>query len=163
MSCTSSLVGHDALGRRDDGDTQAAEHAGQLIGAHVNTETGLGHTAETGDDLLLAGVVLQRDVDHALQAVVLHGEALDVALIQQDLSNALLHVGSGDIHGFMLGVVCVADAGQHIRNRIGDMHGLFLLFIELRSMTASAARYHGQWSSPLARGAQLVMTFRHPY
>ena len=29
------LVGHDALGRGDDSDAQAAEHAGQLVGAHV--------------------------------------------------------------------------------------------------------------------------------
>ena len=39
---------------------------------------------------------------------------------------------------------------------------VILLFLELRPAAASAARYRGQWSSPLARGAQLPMTFRHP-
>ena len=95
MGRAGSLVGHDALGSGDDGDAQAAEHAGQLVGADVDAEAGLGDAAKTGDDTLFAGVVLQSDVDHALEAVVHHGEALDVALIQQDLSDALLHVGGG--------------------------------------------------------------------
>ena len=30
-------------------------------------------------------------------------EALDIALVQQNLSNALFHVGGGDVDGLMLG------------------------------------------------------------
>ena len=58
MSRTSSLVGHDALRGGDDGNAKAAEHAGQLIRADVNTQAGLADTAQAGDDLVLA-VVLQ--------------------------------------------------------------------------------------------------------
>ena len=47
---------------------------------------------------------------------------------QQDLRDGLLHVGRGDVHGVMLGVVRVADAGQHIRNGIGDVHEVYLLY-----------------------------------
>ena len=61
-------------------------------------------------------------MDDTLGSVLHHLEVLDIALIQQDLSDALLHVGGGNINGVVLGVVGVADAGQHIRNRIGDMH-----------------------------------------
>ena len=75
--------------------------------------------------LLLAGVVLQGDADKALGAVVDELEALDIAFVQQDLSDALLHVGSGNIDGLMLGAVRVADAGEHIRNGICDVHGMF--------------------------------------
>ena len=35
MQLTGLLVGHDALGRRDDSDTQATQHAGQFISAHI--------------------------------------------------------------------------------------------------------------------------------
>ena len=61
-------------------------------------------------------------MNDALSTIVNDLIALDIALIQQDLSNALLHVGGGNINGVVLGAVGVADAGQHIRNRIGDMH-----------------------------------------
>ena len=123
MQLASLLVGHDALGRRDDGDTQATQHAGQFIGAHIDAQAGLGNAAQASDDLFFAGVVLQSDVDDTLGAVVNNLEVLDVALIQQNLSDTLLHIGGGNINGVVLGTVCVADAGQHIRNRIGDMHG----------------------------------------
>src|SRR5699024_2625825 len=112
----------DALGSGNDSDAQAAQYAGQLVRAGIDAETGLADTTQAGENLLLAGVVLQGDTDDTLGAVVDELEALDIALVQQDLSNALLHVGSRNVDGFMLGVVRVADAGEHIRNRIGDMH-----------------------------------------
>ena len=62
-------------------------------------------------------------MDLALCAVVHDLEVLDIALVQQDLSDALLHVGSGDVHGVVLGADGVADAGEHIRDWICDMHG----------------------------------------
>ena len=128
MGLAGLLVGHDALGRGHDGSTQAAQDAGQLIGTGIDAQTGLGHPAQAAEDLLLAGIVLQGDADHALRAVVDQLEVLDIALFQQDLRDGLFHVGRGDIHGVMLGVVRVADPGQHIRNGIGDVHESYLLF-----------------------------------
>ena len=122
MRCASSLVGHDALGSGYDRDAETTQHAGQLVGAHIDAQAGLGHAAQAGDNLLLAGVVLQGDADGALSTVVNDLEGLDVALVQQDLSDALLHVGSGNIHGLVLGIVGVADTGEHIGNRISDVH-----------------------------------------
>jgi len=127
VSRASSLVGHDALRSGYDGNAQAAQNAGQLVGAHINPQTGLGHAAQTGDNLLLAGIVLQSDADHALGAVLDDLEGLDIALVQQNLSDALLHVGGRNVNGLMLGVVGVADTGQHISNRISDVHKYFLL------------------------------------
>jgi len=127
VCCTSSLVGHDALRGGYDRNTKTTQHTGQLIGTHIHTQTGLGHTAQTGDDLLLAGIVLQGDADDALGTIVDELEVLDIALIQQDLSDALLHVGGRDVNGLMLGIVGVADTGQHIGNRISDVHTCFLL------------------------------------
>ena len=88
---------------------------------------------QAGDDLLALAEVLQRDVDHALGAVVLDGEGLDVALVEQDLRNGLLEVGSGDVDRRVLRVVGIADAGQHVRNGIGDLH-VILLLIEVTGL-----------------------------
>ena len=70
MSLAGLLVGHDALRSGDNGDTQAAENLGQLVSAGVNTQAGLGYATQAGDDLLLAGAILQGDADDALGAVV---------------------------------------------------------------------------------------------
>ena len=101
-------------------------------------------------------------MDHALQAVVDHLEVLDIALVQQDLSDALLHVGSGDVNGVVLGTVGVADAGEHIRNRIGDMHVKSSYFQSCGLISRSGSEVSWRMESPLARSTQFVMTFRHP-
>ena len=44
VSRASSLVGHNALGGGDDGNAEAAENAGQLVRADVNTQAGLADT-----------------------------------------------------------------------------------------------------------------------
>ena len=62
------------------------------------------------------------EAQSAMKRILDHLEILDVALVQQDLSDALLHIGSGDIYGLMLCVARVADAGQHIRDRVCDVH-----------------------------------------
>ena len=83
MGLAGLLVGHDALGSGHDGDAQAAQNLGQLVRTGVHAQAGLGHAAQTGDDLLLASAVLQGDADNALGAVVDQLEVLDVAFIQQ--------------------------------------------------------------------------------
>src|SRR5699024_6132203 len=93
MGRAGGLVGHDALGRGHDGNAQAAENAGQLVSTGIDTQAGLGDAAQAGDNLLLAGVVLQGNADNALGAVVDELEVLDIALVQQDLRDGLLHVG----------------------------------------------------------------------
>jgi len=127
MCCASSLIGHDALGSGNDGDAKALENLRQLRSAGVDTQARLGDAAKTGNDLLLVAQVLQGDVDHALLAVLLNGVCLDIALVEQDLGNVLLEVGSGDIHSFVLCRVRIPDSGEHICNGIGDLHVIDLL------------------------------------
>ena len=69
MLRTSSLIGHDALGSGNDGNAQATQDTGQLVGTGVDAQAGLGDAAKAGDDLL-AAIVLQSDADGALSAVV---------------------------------------------------------------------------------------------
>ena len=42
MGLAGLLVGHDALGRGNNGDTQAAQDLGQLVGAGVHPQTNRG-------------------------------------------------------------------------------------------------------------------------
>ena len=85
MGLAGRFVSHDALGSGYDGDTQAAQNLGQLVRAGIHPQAGLGHAAQTGDDLLLTGAILQSDADDTLSAVVDELEVLDIAFIQQDL------------------------------------------------------------------------------
>ena len=51
-----------------------------------------------------------------------HLHALDVALVNQNLADSLLHVGSGDLHRRVFGSASVADASQQVRDRISNLH-----------------------------------------
>ena len=86
-----------------------------------------GKFGDLDDDLFLAGKVLQLDADDALGAVFDDLIGLDVALVEQDLRDGLLQVGSGHIDALVLCRVCIPDTGQHIGNGISDLHVCFLL------------------------------------
>ena len=66
MGRAGRLVGHDALGSGHDRNTQATQDTGQLVSTGINTQAGLGDAAQAGDNLFLARVVLQGDVDDTL-------------------------------------------------------------------------------------------------
>ena len=66
MVCTSSLVGHDALGSGNDCNAEALQDAGQFFSTGVDTQTGLGDAAQAGNNLFLAGEILQGDADDTL-------------------------------------------------------------------------------------------------
>ena len=53
--------------------------------------------------------------------------ALDVPFVDQDLADGLLHVRSRDLHRRVFGTAGVADAGEQVRDRIGDLHATNLL------------------------------------
>ena len=124
---TRLLVGHDALRGGNDRDAEAAQDLRQLVSAGVDTQAGLGDSAEALDGLLFAGEILQGDADDALGAVINELEALDVAFLEKNFGDGLLHLGIRDVHGFVPSAASVADAGQHIGDGIGDLHLCFLL------------------------------------
>ena len=66
-------------------------------------------------------------MDDPLLAVLFDLKALNIALINKNLSNCLLHVRCGDVHRIVLGGVRVANPGQHIGDRIGYLHTVNLL------------------------------------
>src|SRR4051812_20737986 len=77
-------VGHHALRGGHDGDAQAVLHLRDRVAALVDAQAGAAHALDALDHRT-PGVVLQRDFEFALVAVLLDLEAVDVALVLQDL------------------------------------------------------------------------------
>ena len=98
IKLASLLVSHDALGSGHDSNTEALHYLRHILAVRVDSQTGLGNTAEAGDYLSSSVCVLEIDSDDALLLVVNNLEALDVALVLKDLSYLLLEVGRGDIN-----------------------------------------------------------------
>ena len=127
MSCTSSLVSHDALGSGDDCGAQALHDLGHIFAVGVNAQTRLGNALQAVDDRSTIFLILEGQGDNTLLAVVGDFHTLDVALINQDLADCLLQVGSRNVHGRVFGSAGVADASEQVRDRIGDLHATNLL------------------------------------
>ena len=48
MGRAGGLVSHDALGRGHNGNAQAMQNPGQLVSTGIDTQAGLGDTAQAG-------------------------------------------------------------------------------------------------------------------
>ena len=119
---TSSLIGHDALRGGNDCGAQALHDLRHILAVGVDAQAGLGNTAQAGDDGLAICLILQGDNDGALDGIVLDLHTLDVALVNQNLADRLLHVRCGDLHRRVFGSASVADASQQVRDRISNLH-----------------------------------------
>src|SRR5690606_34653200 len=120
-------VAHQAPRGGKDGDAQAPQHAGNLILLGINPQAGAAYPAQTGDDPLLAGPVLQVQPEHALLVIIDPLEVVNEALFLQNLGESPLHSGPRDIYLFVIGRVGIADSRQEIRNGIRHRHGMNLL------------------------------------
>jgi hypothetical protein len=84
-------------------------------------------TPEPADHSLLAGPVLQVDAEDALPLVLDEAEVLDEPLLLEDLRQPHPQLRGGDVHLLVLGQAAVADARQHVRDRIRHhRHGIAL-------------------------------------
>src|SRR3989344_4219896 len=111
-------VGHHPPGGGHHGDAEAAVDARQRRAATVNTQTRLAGALDTVDHRT-AVVILERDLKHVLGAVTDFVEAFDVALVLQHLGDGAFHARRRHAHAQFLGMEAVADARQHVGNRIG--------------------------------------------
>src|SRR6478735_5811337 len=119
-------VGQQTLARRDDRDAQAAEHARQVGGLGVDPETGLADPANARDGALPVAAVLQRDGQRLADLTLgrlLHVERRDVALLLEDLSDALLELAVRHGHRVVVRLVGVAQTSEHVCDRVSHRHG----------------------------------------
>src|SRR5687768_4578680 len=113
-------VGQQALARRDDRDTQPAEHLRETRVLGVDPETGLADAADPGDGALAVAAVLERDGERAAHLALgglLHVERRDVALLLEDLGDALLELAVGHGHRVVVRLVGVAQTSEHVCDR----------------------------------------------
>src|SRR5262245_11585559 len=114
-------VGHQALRGAHDRDAEPAHHAGQPVALRVHAAAGLGHALQAGDGALAALAVLQDDMDGRLDALALPGEGLDVALLGEHAGEGLVHLRGRHVQLVLRRDVRVADPGEHVRDRVGDV------------------------------------------
>src|SRR6185437_13551524 len=111
----------DETGRgREDRDAHPAEYARKAVLPGVDPTARLRHALQAGDHPLAVAAELEVD-DQGIEALaLLHVVVADVALLLEELGDLDLH--SRGRHGCVLvqRLVGVADAGEHVCDRIGQ-------------------------------------------
>src|SRR6185437_14075432 len=115
----SLCIAHDATRRRQDRNTKAGIHAREFLDLRVDAPPRLGDAGDLLDDRL-AFVVLQLDAQlrHA-RTQFLRGVATNEALTLQHTENIRPQLGCRRGADRMPRALGVADAGQHIPQRVG--------------------------------------------
>ena len=112
-------IGEQALRSGDDGHAETAAHTRNFSRADVLAQTGLADTLEALDDAFLA-LVFEVNLDLFLRGTF-HRHFGNIALALEDFGNALLDSGvRQDNHGQQR-ASAIADACQHVRNRIAHI------------------------------------------
>src|SRR5947199_3009772 len=114
-------VGQNALGRRDDGDAEAVAHPRQLLRTRIDPAAGLRDTREMLDGRT-ALEIFQLDAQALGRPERLFHVAADLALALEDVEHARAQLRRGAHDGVLARLLAVADAGEHITQRIGQWH-----------------------------------------
>src|SRR5262249_32116029 len=116
------VVGHHALRRRHDGQSEAVVHARQRLHRGIAPAARLRHAGDLADPRR-AVEILQLDVELGAAVLVLDGGiAADIALALEHIEDARAQRRARRGH---LGLVArrrVADAGDHVADRIVESH-----------------------------------------
>src|ERR1700748_3689160 len=117
-------VGHHALRGRDDRDAQAVHDRRDRVTAAIDAQAGTAHALDALDDGTTC-VVLQRDLEFGLDAFALDRERVAVAFVLEDLGDCDLELRRRHADHRLLTALRVADAGQHVGDRITHAHAVF--------------------------------------
>src|SRR4029079_4596446 len=115
-------AGHDPLARADDDDAQAAEDPRDVGLAGVDPEAGLADPLEARHHRALAFGALEWEPHDESRALLLLADVGDEALVHEDAGDLALgpRRGHDDLRVPRPGGV--AHAGEHVRNRVGNVH-----------------------------------------
>src|SRR5215469_2963517 len=114
-------VGHYTARSRNDCDPEPVHDARDIVLALVDSQSRLAHAFDLLDHRT-AGVVLQRDLELASRLLADHREALDVTLVLQYLGDRHLDLGRGHLDRGLFRHLRIANARQHVGNRISHAH-----------------------------------------
>src|SRR5262245_8045672 len=116
-------VGHHAARRRDDRHAHAGQDGRDLLVGHVHPPARRRHAHQPRDHLLVARPILEVHAQRPLLLVLLeHAEVLDEPLGLEDLGHPHLELRGRDVDLLVLGPARVADAREHVGDRIAP-HG----------------------------------------
>src|SRR5260370_13015769 len=115
-------VRDDAPRRGQERHTHAPEDRRDPVVPDVDAPARGGHAHEPRDHPLVGRAVLEVDAQRGLLAVLEHPEVLDEPLVLQQLRDPHLQPGGGAVDLLVLRPARVADAGQHVGDRIAA-HG----------------------------------------
>src|SRR6266496_3209057 len=114
-------VGHHAARRRDDRDAEPVHHPRNVVLALVDAQPRLRHALDPFDHRP-ACVILERNLEHGLHFLARDLEAVDVAFVLQYLRDGQLDLGRRHRDDGLLDHLRVADARQHVGDRISHAH-----------------------------------------
>src|SRR5215469_18065948 len=126
-------TGHHASRRGQNVDAQPPEHARNVRPPHVNPAAGAGNALHFRDRGFIVAAVLQIDAHDLVSVFFRCLEVGDVALFLQNAGNLHLQLGSGNIYLLVTRINRIANARQHVCDRIGQPHRLLLLEPPVRS------------------------------
>src|SRR3989338_563474 len=106
-------IGHDPFGRGDDRHARAAEDARQPVLGPILTQAGRAHALDALDHPP-ALEILERDLQRRFTGVADLAPVLDIALVLEHLRDGALDARGRHAHADLLGLLAVADAGQHV-------------------------------------------------
>src|SRR5829696_9222142 len=117
------VVRHDAARRRQDRDAEPVIDPRQIRELRIDPPARLRDARDLADHRLAVDV-FQLDLElRDAGAHLLSAEAADVALALQDLENVGAQAGGRRRDDRVMRPLAVADAGQHIAERIAHRHG----------------------------------------
>src|SRR5215203_4662214 len=136
--------GDEALRGGQDRDAHAAEDARKAVLAGVDAAAGLRDPLQVGDDPLAAAPVLELDHELVEALAGLDAEVADVALLLQEAGDLHLHARGRHARRRVQRLVGVADAREHVCNRVGQQrlfsYQLLLVMPGIAPLWASSRR-----------------------
>src|SRR5262249_50018192 len=116
------VIGHHALGRRQNGNAKAVIDARQIADRHIDAAAGLGHALDFADHRL-AVEILELDLElRAAAGVRYAGIAADEALGLEHLEHAFALPGARHRDLRFAAHLRVTDTRDHVADRIVHCH-----------------------------------------
>src|SRR6185437_2746276 len=116
------VIGHHALGSRQDRHAQAVHDRGDILHRHIDTAAGTRDALDRPDHRGVVGI-FQLDLVFVETVVrLLLAVAADEAFRLQHVQHATAHGRRGSRNGVATTHLRIADAGQHVGDRISKAH-----------------------------------------
>src|SRR4029079_2565594 len=153
-------AGQDALRRRDDGQPEPAQDAGDLLLVAVDAAAGARDALDAVDDRLSVGRVFEVDPQRSLRLLLVRQRVVpDEALALEDAGDLHLQLRGGELHAVMVRHDAVANPRQHVCNWVCHRHSLnpFVSVAGLPASLGDARDVAAERKLPEADAAELKL------